>query len=192
VSRRFILTHKAMFQDAGLATLSNAAFRFLAAAIFAADEDGLLLDTCEEIAEKAGCCDGHFTTEGPHVLRELLEAGIMTGHPPDDVRFTPKYFALLNGVSVQRPGFVYFVEAESGGPIKIGWAASVKKRVAELQTASHSRLVVLATKAGTRLDETALHDRFRNARLRGEWFEPVPELLELIHLTAKEEMGGKP
>lgn len=49
---------------------------------------------------------------------------------------------------------------EMGGPYPIEWMG-----------------IWPATKGRT--DEAAIHVKFRDYRLRGEWFEPVPELLEL-------------
>lgn len=54
-------------------------------------------------------------------------------------------------------GFVYFIQAEHGGPVKIGWARDPAKRLRELQTGSPHRLVVRATIAGALADEAALH-----------------------------------
>jgi hypothetical protein len=75
---------------------------------------------------------------------------------------------------------VYFIQAESGGPIKIGRAKSVKRRLAILQIGNPARLVVLRTTPGGAHEEAALHAHFAASRLSGEWFEPTEELLALI------------
>lgn len=68
-------------------------------------------------------------------------------------------------------GFVYFIQARGGGPIKIGYSANPEKRLAALQTASPYDLAILAIRPGSRDDEAALHDRLSAHRLRGDWFE---------------------
>jgi hypothetical protein len=78
------------------------------------------------------------------------------------------------------PTFVYFLQRESGGAIKIGVAGDIKKRMSALQTAFPDRLRVLGTQSGGRDEETALHRRFAAHRLHGEWFAPAPELLAYI------------
>jgi hypothetical protein len=75
---------------------------------------------------------------------------------------------------------IYFVQTESGGPIKIGFAEDVGKRVADLQLAMPHRLVVLGVMDGTRSNEQELHRRLHHIRVRGEWFQDCHELRRLI------------
>lgn len=71
---------------------------------------------------------------------------------------------------------VYFAQAASGGPIKIGFSTRAHRRRPELQTGNPERLTYIAFIPGTVEDERAFHSRFRDARLEGEWFEPEPVL----------------
>lgn len=88
---------------------------------------------------------------------------------------------------------VYFIQGESGGPIKIGRAAEPRQRLAALQTSHHEELRLLATEPLNRTGEADLHRRFRHLRLRGEWFKAAPELLEYIGAAAlKEGQTRKP
>lgn len=83
-------------------------------------------------------------------------------------------------------GFVYFVSAGVGGPIKIGWSQDVGRRIHELQTANAHKLVLLATLKGTLADEARVHSVFRHLRMEAEWFENTPEILQFI----REYAGG--
>ncbi len=67
---------------------------------------------------------------------------------------------------------VYFVREGIKGPIKIGRAAELKRRVGQLQTSNPVTLqllgwLVAACDIGLERD---LHSRYANHRLRGEWF----------------------
>jgi len=75
---------------------------------------------------------------------------------------------------------VYFVQAEGGGPIKIGRATDVERRVADLQRYSPLPLHVLAVAEGGSALETRLHQRFANTRKHGEWFEPSESIMAVI------------
>ncbi len=77
---------------------------------------------------------------------------------------------------------IYFVQAEGVGNIKIGFTDSVdaSDRLSTLQTGSPVPLRLLGTIPGTMDDEKDLHRRFASARVVGEWFKPVSELLALI------------
>jgi hypothetical protein len=75
---------------------------------------------------------------------------------------------------------VYFIQAEHGGPIKIGVTDRPDKRVAQLQIASPHKLVLLRAVPGEMREEKYLHERFTGARLSGEWFKPTAALLRLI------------
>ncbi len=56
----------------------------------------------------------------------------------------------------------------------------VNTRVLNLSTSTPLSLDVLAVIDGNWNTEQALHRRFARARIRGEWFRPVPELLAHI------------
>jgi hypothetical protein len=73
---------------------------------------------------------------------------------------------------------VYFVRAGDNGPIKIGQAANLKNRLADLQQAHWEKLVVLASSGSLR--EREVHAKFRHLRIRGEWFQPADELVSFI------------
>lgn len=81
----------------------------------------------------------------------------------------------------ESPGsVVYFVRESLRGAIKIGVSKHVKKRAKELGYGMPYTVTVLAVTEGGRGVEALLHMRFSHARIKGEWFHPVPELLEYI------------
>jgi len=76
---------------------------------------------------------------------------------------------------------IYFICDEATQHIKIGFTAGDSEdRLRDLQTGCSGQLVLLLQIAGPRQLETAWHERFAGARERGEWFRPVPELLQAI------------
>lgn len=75
---------------------------------------------------------------------------------------------------------VYFIQAGAAGPIKIGFARDVARRLGNMRVANASPLVLRAQMPGDVGDERALHIRFAAIRIRGEWFEPADPLLEYI------------
>lgn len=72
--------------------------------------------------------------------------------------------------------WVYFIAAVGSPFVKIGWAVSPRKRLAELQTGCPHVLRMEAAIAGSRLHEAAFHDRFGHLHFRGEWFRRVGDL----------------
>ncbi|NIA72299.1 hypothetical protein HBA54_27285 [Pelagibius litoralis] len=76
---------------------------------------------------------------------------------------------------------VYFAQAGDAGPIKIGFASDVEKRLAGLQTGNPEPIRLLnIVPDGTRSLEARIHAKFGEHRLRGEWFRPAPEVLEFV------------
>lgn len=75
---------------------------------------------------------------------------------------------------------VYFVQQGEDGPIKIGFSDDVEHRLATLQTGSPYPLRLLLVIPGSQSKEASFHSKFADARLSGEWFRPVPELLSFI------------
>lgn len=77
-------------------------------------------------------------------------------------------------------GHIYFIQAGEDGPIKIGFSKDPDSRLRTLQTAHTAKLKMLHHQVGTKADEGRLHHRFKNIRIKGEWFEASPSLLDFI------------
>lgn len=87
---------------------------------------------------------------------------------------------------------IYFVQFAKRGPIKIGLVsfadrenprykrAMLESRIGGLQTGCPYELRLLAAVDGNRDSEAWLHYQFYHLHIRGEWFHPAPELLEMI------------
>jgi hypothetical protein len=78
---------------------------------------------------------------------------------------------------LNNPLFVYFIQAESGGAVKIGKAREPRARVTELQCGNPELLVIQAVIVASRTTEGSLHRTFRDYRLEGEWFWKADEIL---------------
>lgn len=72
--------------------------------------------------------------------------------------------------------YVYFVQSQHGGAIKIGVSDNPEQRLIQLQTAyPHKLVIVKRIECDNRRYadelERSLHDRFQSQRLSGEWFD---------------------
>jgi hypothetical protein len=86
-----------------------------------------------------------------------------------------------------RACWVYFIQGDDGGPVKIGRARDLFARLPKVQIGypfGTLRYVGLLRGVGT--TEWSLHQRFAHLRLRGEWFRPEPELLDFIRSLPRE------
>ncbi len=76
---------------------------------------------------------------------------------------------------------IYFIQDSGTLLIKIGFTDGYPaNRLLALQTGNPSGLVLLKTTEGAKSDEAELHRRFADARERGEWFRPTPELFRFM------------
>src|SRR5690348_15503607 len=75
---------------------------------------------------------------------------------------------------------IYFIQAGEDGPIKIGQAKDVRKRMEALRTGCPHKLKLLGTIQGGLLQERALQRTFAEDRTHGEWFAPSPRLLAFV------------
>lgn len=80
---------------------------------------------------------------------------------------------------------VYFIQAGKDGPIKIGTANGVRRRMANLQSAHYEILELLGIVIGDRDVEREFHERLADSRLRGEWFRPTATVLAFIEEALK-------
>jgi hypothetical protein len=136
---------------------------------------GLLEDGCVEMAG---------TTI---VVRNFIEAQEATMSPSarqkeSRLRRRDQLRAGLDPLA--RETVIYFIQSEDGGPVKIGRADDLARRLVGLQTSRPDKLVVLAAAPGTLTDERLLHQRFSAVREKGEWFSPSAELMAYVREVA--------
>lgn len=80
---------------------------------------------------------------------------------------------------------VYFIRAESGGPIKIGYTSlNPERRLEQLNVGHWETFRLLGLLFGGRDLESQLHRRFSHLSIRGEWFRDAPDLLAFIEAEA--------
>lgn len=80
------------------------------------------------------------------------------------------------------PCFVYFIKpVDADGPIKVGCSTFPPARLAALQTWSPVDLEIISHFEGSKEIERAIHERFAQWQVRGEWFEPVKALTDLAY-----------
>jgi hypothetical protein len=83
---------------------------------------------------------------------------------------------------------IYFAQSVDGGPVKIGTAVDVDRRIAQLEAYYGRQLAVLAILPGGPDEEAAIHERFAHLRLDGkgrcgrqpEQFRPAADLMAFI------------
>lgn len=73
---------------------------------------------------------------------------------------------------------VYLIRQGVTGPVKIGVANDVVKRLRQLQTNQPIALRLIRVLEGDRDAEVALHRRFHSLRLNGEWFAYAQEMAD--------------
>lgn len=75
--------------------------------------------------------------------------------------------------------YIYFIS--DGEMVKIGRAINVVSRLSSMQTSSTKPLTVLATFLAHNSIEKRIHLKFKNMRVRGEWFRLTPTLQRFIN-----------
>ena len=78
-------------------------------------------------------------------------------------------------------GWCYLYFARAGDAVKIGVAVEPESRLRNLRSGHHQEIILLAAIPAHAALERAVHERFANLRLEGEWFRLSDELAEFIH-----------
>lgn len=86
---------------------------------------------------------------------------------------------------------IYFAQAGAGGPIKIGHASNIRKRMFDLQVANAEPLILLGVIRETHRPtviaiERELHADLDDLRVGGEWFRCHERVLQIVRLRAEE------
>lgn len=69
---------------------------------------------------------------------------------------------------------VYLIKCPATKLYKIGKANNLQRRFVQLQTGSAAPLSIVCTGRGGHAEESELHMRLKNLRVRGEWFRLRP------------------
>jgi hypothetical protein len=85
---------------------------------------------------------------------------------------------------------IYAIQVGDDGPVKIGRAKNPASRMYELQIASPFRLKLLAECNWHDQNEEILHHHLRESYIRGEWFEPSEDVLEVVSLMRGNDFEG--
>ena len=91
-------------------------------------------------------------------------------------------------------GFVYFIQEEETGNIKIGFSEKHPKgRLNDFQTGNSNKLILLGYIDGTIQDESNLHKEFSQERIRRgkEWFKSSPRLKNRIEKLLEKSLDDK-
>ena len=79
-----------------------------------------------------------------------------------------------------KEGFVYYIQEEMDGNIKIGWSEDPIKRLQQHQTSNSRELRMLVYVKGSPDYEREIHRKFQTSKTTGEWFKPDKRLL--VHI----------
>jgi Putative antitoxin of bacterial toxin-antitoxin system, YdaS/YdaT/Meiotically up-regulated gene 113 len=86
--------------------------------------------------------------------------------------------------------FIYFIQAQSNGPIKIGTTRHhPARRMVKIQTDCPWPIKLLGAIEGTSAQEKAIHQTLSFFRTSGEWFSPHPTVMAAIETALR---VGKP
>lgn len=107
------------------------------------------------------------------------------------VRPLNQFVALAAALIRVQHRVIYFIKNISNGQIKIGFADRPNKRLADLQTGSTEKLVLIKAIEGDRAMEAELHKQFALHRLQGEWFTPADEIVQFIRGRDDRSLEGK-
>lgn len=141
----------------------------------------IILDHGRQIATGAGEADEEKAREALAVYMR-------------DVYVPPGRFDHIGAFAKERHvGFVYFITSNDvpNFPIKIGYARNAADvRLKALQVGSPYLLSILATVKGSRGTESRLHREFGHLRMRGEWFQRGPDLMEFVAMARLSVAGA--
>jgi len=82
----------------------------------------------------------------------------------------------------------YFIQADDGGPIKIGRSCDPQSRLSSIQTGNPKKLIILGF---THEEEMSLHRQFQKYRVEGEWFKNSIPLVRWIKDNASLTPDGQ-
>lgn len=85
---------------------------------------------------------------------------------------------------VRKIVFIYFIQEDDSGPIKIGKSKEdINIRLSALQVGNPRKLNLLAYFMADHWVEKGLHWLCSDHHIRGEWFEPHPDVIDIMKIS---------
>jgi predicted GIY-YIG superfamily endonuclease len=87
-------------------------------------------------------------------------------------------------------GYVYVMECKRVGYFKIGYTNNISSRLKQLKTANPTIQITYYQKVNNMFElETFLHERFKNKKVKGEWFDLTnAEIVDIIDFLDKNKV----
>lgn len=76
--------------------------------------------------------------------------------------------------------YVYLIHNLDSNVLKIGFSKNPKSRLSQLRISTHENLELLYFFRGSESKESELHKKFKNLRLRSEWFSYSDEIINFF------------
>ena len=111
-------------------------------------------------------------------LTELPKLAAKLGSVVEITAAVPKFRKAPTRKQLHPPSQVYFIRC--GEAVKIGISVKPYERIANLSSANHQKMELLATMDGSRKEEKAMHAKFAAYRIKGEWFRYSAEIDKFI------------
>jgi hypothetical protein len=89
--------------------------------------------------------------------------------------------------NVEGKAWIYFIQAEPGGLVKIGYTENLDKRLRIIQSHSPLKMKIIGKIRGSRATEAEIHSKFNKDRKHGEWFVSSERLMKLIEIHGDNE-----
>lgn len=116
------------------------------------------------------CCDAFSEVEllKIKIADSLLHALGLPTSPPND-SCNPSHHIHSVPARIPKAGFVYLMQNCRNHLFKIGFSRNPQHRERTLQS-EEPEVELLWSRPGTRINEIVFHTKFRDKRVRGEWF----------------------
>ena len=111
-------------------------------------------------------------------LTELPKLAAKLGSVVEITAAVPKFRKAPTRKQLHPPSQIYFIQC--GEAVKIGISVKPYERIANLSSANHQKMELLATMDGGRKEEKAMHAKFASYRIKSEWFRYSAEIDKFI------------
>lgn len=88
-----------------------------------------------------------------------------------------------------REGYVYIIGTSYKNPVKIGFSVNPWSRLKEITTNHHEKIEILLTIKGDKQLESSIHKALNVARVKNEWFQLNPTIVECLIMFSKGEIS---
>lgn len=96
----------------------------------------------------------------------------------NEIHKHPKTSTICKATKIIKGSYVYLMQDKITNLLKIGYSENPHRRLYEINHGGASEVILLEYFIGSKANELIIHSKFKNVRVKREWFQHDSDIIE--------------